>query len=89
MRVRDSLKVRGQRIHVSTLIQSNVYNIITSYSVYSCNAGCVLCVNVLFLCARTHVWCSVTAIKKKKKKRRHKKKPLRREQRHVEGGEGN
>lgn len=54
IRVRDSLKVRGQRIHVSTLIQSNVYNIITSYSVYSCNAGCVLCVNVL--CARARMY---------------------------------
>jgi len=28
MRAQDSSKVGGQRIHVSTLIQSNVYNII-------------------------------------------------------------
>lgn len=55
MRVRDSLKVKGQRIHVSTLIQSNVYNIITSYSVcIHVMLGCVLCVNVL--CARARMY---------------------------------
>lgn len=41
MRVRDSSKVRGQRTHVSTLIQSNVYNIITYVYVYNaCDCMC-------------------------------------------------
>lgn len=43
MRVRDSSKVRGQRTHVSTLIQSNVYNIITYVYVYNaCDCMCFL-----------------------------------------------
>lgn len=45
MRVRDSSKVKGQRTHVSTLIQSNVYNIITYVYVYNaCDCMCVSCV---------------------------------------------
>lgn len=68
MRVRDSSKVRGQRTHVSTLIQSNVYNIITYVYVYNacdcmCFLPCVYTMNVCYMvktsdvlpCAHAHV----------------------------------